>query len=130
MEIEVQKSSTNSLPLKDKTWNEQLANTNGHLISDNQSLLNATRTFYQRLYDNQPIDGTIANDFLDDTQERLQNTDDCLTKPYHRTRTAPYFSSDGTWKTPGHDGVSVEFYLRCWNIIGAAFTEVISDIHT
>ena len=33
-------------------------------------------------------------------------------------------------KTPGPDGLSVEFYLRCWNIIGADFTEVISDIHT
>ena len=32
-------------------------------------------------------------------------------------------------KTRGPDGLRVEFYPRCWNIIGADFTEVISDIH-
>jgi len=109
---------------KDRTWIKQLANTNGDLISDNQSLLNATRTFYQQLYDNQPIDGTIANDFLDDTQEPLQNTDDSLTKPITEPELHHTIQQMAIGKTPGPDGLSVEFYLRCWNIIGTDFTKV------
>jgi len=32
-------------------------------------------------------------------------------------------------KTPSPGGLSAEFYLRCWDIIGSKFLEVINEMH-
>jgi len=34
-----------------------------------------------------------------------------------------------TGKTPGPDGIAIEFYRKCWHIIGDDFTQVLNEIH-
>jgi len=54
----------------------------------------------------------------------LQNGED-LTKPITKTELLWVIKQMATGKTPGPDGIAIEFYRKCWHIIGDDFTQVL-----
>jgi len=92
--------------------------------------LNTTFEFFSELFKEKPNFPQLAKKFLKGITpiEDLQNSED-LTKPITKTELFWIIKQMATGKTPGPDGIAIEFYRKCWHIIGDDFTQVLNEMH-
>ena len=92
--------------------------------------MNTAFEFFSELFKEKPHYPQLAKKFLKGITpiEDLQNNED-LTKPITKTELFWIIKQMATGKTPGPDGIAIEFYHKCWHIIGDDFTQVLNEIH-
>ena len=92
--------------------------------------MNTTFEFFSELFKQKPHYPQLAKKFLKGITpiEDLQNNED-LIKPITKTELFWIIKQMATGKTPGPDGIAIEFYHKCWHIMGDDFTQVLNEIH-
>lgn len=102
--------------------NTQALDDEGVLTSDPRKILDLTRAFYANLYSSEP-GGLVSLDDLDwqslDLPRISQAQHDKLERPYSEKELYSALQKLNKGKTPGTDGISVDFYLRFWHWIKA-----------
>ena len=110
-----------------------LANAQGNIVTDKEELLEVAHEFYQRLYNANPTDQSAIDHFLQYTPRRSPADDqetDQFQKPFTEAEVHEIVKRMPHGKTPGPDGISAEFYKKCWHVIGQDLTETINAMHT
>jgi len=108
---------------------QQLVDSNGNLYWNKTTVLNIAHSFYQQLHKECAVDSLSSDFFLSKITRRIELHDDELTSPIAQHELYNAVKQMALGKTPGPGGLSAEFYLRCWDIIGSKFLEVINEMH-
>ena len=102
-----------------------LTKNNLDTITETQDIITETHTFYTELYTAQETESTKFNDFLNITTPILTQHD-CNTCEGHITenelQTALQAMENN--KSPGLDGLSINFYKHFWPILGHELTHI------
>ena len=115
---------------REKAYIYQLENDQNQIVSTTPEILNTTFEFFSELFKEKPNYPQLAKKILKGITpiEDLQNSED-LTKLITKTELFWIIKKMATGKTPGPDGIAIEFYCKCWHIIGDDFTQVLKEIH-
>ncbi|MCP3926072.1 MAG: hypothetical protein GY714_26205, partial [Desulfobacterales bacterium] len=94
-------------------------------VHNSKDMLETVKTFYTDLFKNEPTDTARQDELLSKVDSKLSDSEreGCegqLTKNELFTALSKMKNN----KTPGLDGIPVEFYKTFWNIIGEHFTRV------
>ena len=121
---EGEKSSKYFCNLENRLWKKKSINrikdNNGNLILDQTSILNEIHDFYCNLYSNQDGDQTlhdVARDTFFNSLDIPKLNDDeknALEEPLSKPELFDVIRSIKTNKTPGYDGLPIEFYIVFW----------------
>ena len=97
----------------------------GREITDPDEILRSQRLFYKNLYTASPCDAT-QNDifFLNANLPKLDKPEqDKLENPLRSEECYNVLKECAKGKCPGSDGLSVEFYLHFWSLLGEEMTQ-------
>ena len=96
----------------------QIETDKGHILNDENDILNEIQTFYHSLYTEKDFEPRNKDLFLNDNIPKL---DDCATQKCEKEITIEECSKAlkkmKNRKTPGTDGFTVEFYKMFWTSI-------------
>ena len=108
-----------------------MTNDDGQLICDNEAILDKIKDFYQRLYSSSLDEETSfkINDYIDGANnlprlsemEKLSCEDNLTLEECFEV--LKYFKNN---KSPGCDGLSIEFYKTFWQEIGPKLVETLN----
>ena len=98
----------------------QVINRDGLRITHFNDILSEIKTFYSRLYSSNQNDGVQIDDFIGSVDmPRLSDVDkDSCDGLISNTEALNSLKSMPKNKTPGNDGLSVEFYIKFWPLLG------------
>jgi len=113
-----------------QTYIAKLKNEQDNLTATKEELLETVKTFYSELFQATPSDPEKTKTFSNETTRVLEPKDDAIIKPITETELLFTIKQMALGKTPGPDGIGLEFYRKCWNITAKDFTQVINDIHS
>ena len=108
---------------KKKSSVRKIITSDGKLTNNPKTIMNELESFYADLYDDSsyyPSDSAIST-FLDNSVESPSLTDDLRKVCEGKLGYNECYSVLGTFpknKTPGNDGLTIEFYLAFWPLIG------------
>jgi len=105
-----------------------IANAQGQLFANKEAILHETQRYFQSLYQNQTTQPEAQTTFLQLINQRLDPADNELMKPITKELHCT-ISQLATGKSPGPDGITVEFYKKNWTLIAQQFTDAINEIH-
>ena len=92
-------------------------NENNKILTDQNDILRASKTFYSKLYSKQQS-GTSQCNFFDDAMDKLNETDKLTCEgtltEYECANALKEMKNN---KSPGSDGITTEFYKIFWNDI-------------
>jgi hypothetical protein len=106
-----------------------LRNSHGDIISDQHNLEQICYKYYKNLYSDlgQTPQPDLANDILNLLQPNLTPTMNATLGRRLITQELDQAArSMASEKTPGVDGISVEFYTHFWTLIGDEFTKMVN----
>lgn len=111
-----------------ESWISAIKNNLGNIVSGIDEICSVWRSFYERLFTAEPTDFQVSSSLLSNIDATLSEnqallcdgllTSDevlCALKGMARNR------------SPGSDGLPVEFYLRFWDVIGSDLTDVFNE---
>ena len=113
-----------------QTYIDKLKNKQDNFTISKEELLQTVKTFYSELFQATPSDPEKTKTFSNETTRVLEPKDDAIIKPITETELLFTIKQMALGKTPGPDGIGLEFYRKYWNIIAKDFTQVINDIHS
>ena len=102
---------------------------NGPDATDDDSISHTLHAFYTDLYAKRPTDPDRQAYFLDQLSPRLTDAQALsLEQPLTTTELYKNITQMGLNKSPGCDGLPVEFYLTFWHVIAPTMTALANNI--
>ena len=104
---------------------DSLTSTQGEVLTEPEDILNEQVKFYTELYTDEGVDASAQDILLDNIDKKLPTS--CINKCEgllsieEATKAIKTFKNN---KSPGHDGLSAEFYKTFWDILGPDFIAV------
>ena len=99
---------------------------NSTVISD-QTILRECREFYRKLYSAEPVDIASQDWLLDQLDKSLASGDQAKCEGLLTlSECSEALSQMSTGKSPGADGLPVEFYRRFWSLLGHGLIDVLN----
>ena len=93
-------------------------NVNGNIITAQEEILNEQKSFYENLYDYQEQTNSTFNFFNDNSIPKLSENEKLLCEGMITARECEIAIKDmKNGKSPGSDGINVEFYKMFWHDI-------------
>ena len=115
---------------RQKTSITRLQSPVGKTLICKQDILRETQRFFQSLYRRRATHPEAQQVFLRHVNQILDPNEDDLTRPITVDEVRNTIAQAKPGKSPGPDGLSIEFYKSNWNVIAQEFTDVINEIHT
>ena len=112
-----------------QTLISSLKNSHGQILSDKEEILLEVQHYYQALYESKPTQLDAQHFFLQFIPQSLDPHSSNLMLPISSDELFVTISQMANGKSPGPDGLTVEFYKNSWDIIGREFTNIINEIH-
>ena len=101
----------------------------GHELKSYESIQRYVKAFYANLYSLAEGSSRLQNKFLSHIDCKLDEDDrKMLSKSFSKAEVEKCIKSFNKNKTPGIDGLPIEFYCDNWEIIGNDFMEVVNYI--
>lgn len=112
-----------------KTFIDELRLEDGTILTAQNDILAAIYTYYSALYEA----GETREDLYDDlfvplTSKITHEDNNNISSPFNKKDILELIRHSPTKKSPGPDGLPVEFYKRYWNIIGDKITEIVNEV--
>ena len=101
----------------------------GVITTDPYRILSEQKKFYQNLYQTKATDSDCVKSFLNDlnipqlSQEQKQSCEGGITAE-ECSEILETFQNN---KSPGNDGIPIEFYKKCWNLICEPFINCVNE---
>lgn len=114
-----------------KTFIAYLRAEDDRLMSDQKEMLNEVYRFYSTLYADVPFNPTSTSDLLQNIGlNNAVNDEDntALSSEVTCEEVFDIIKSSPKLKSPGPDGLSIEFYRKFWSIIGSTFTDMVNEM--
>ena len=107
----------------------KLKNKNGELKTEDKEILKIAKDFYSDLYKKAKTNEQEQEIFLKKYEKKISNNwHPNLTKPFEEKELFQALKSMEENKSPGKDGIPMEFCLTFWHLIKKDFTELINNI--
>ena len=102
---------------------------NGHIYTDNESIIRIATNFYKRLYTSEKVNEKVQHNLLRNIKTKLSKDQKSnLDKPITREEVFDAIKKLPTVKSPSLDGFPVEFYKRYWGKIGDLFLAYLCEV--
>ena len=109
---------------KSKTVKSVSCNNTSYTKSDD--ILSCFKSFYENLYENEPVDTSLNDLFLNDLPH-IDNTDNLfLERPIEKIEILQALKDMQPNKSPGSDGLSSSFYLKFFHLFGDTLCKLIN----
>lgn len=95
-------------------------------MTNTKDILMVVEEFYEVLYKEKNIDEEIINEVLD-LVEKTVKEEELLSKDFNRSEITECLKSFKRGKSPGADGLPLEFYETFWDILVEDLLEVFND---
>ena len=115
---------------RQKTSITRLQSPEGKTLICKQEILRETQRFFQSLYRCRTTHPEAQQVFLRHVTQILDPNENDLTRPITVDEVRNTIAQVKPGRSPGPDGLSIEFYKSNWNVIAQEFTDVINEIHT
>ena len=102
----------------------------GESLISRREILQETQRFFQALYQRRPTCQEAQNVFLRHITQTLDPQDNDLTRSITKDEIHSTISQFKPGKSPGPDGLTIEFYKSNWTIIAQDLTDVFNEIHS
>lgn len=97
--------------------------------SSTSGKLNKVKSFYDDLFNKKKIDESLAEFFIQNLDKKLnKNEQEFLTQDFSLEEILTVIKSFDSSKTPGNDGLLVEFYKCFWEILKEVFLQIIERV--
>lgn len=108
---------------------KHLINSGGKCVSDTMSILETEVEFFQELYQNENVNDAKQKDIFKLIQKKL-NEEEVIECDRNITveELTKSLNNMPRNKSPGFDGLTVEFYCKFWNKLNKIFSEIVSEI--
>lgn len=107
----------------------ELLNSKGETISDTMGILKTQAEFYENLYSEQKVDSDAQNTLFENISCQITNQEkDLCDNDINLSHLTETLNNMNKNKSPGIDGLTVEFYVKFWKLLGPLLTEVVSEI--
>ena len=107
----------------------KLKNKNGEIKTEDKEILKIAKEFYSDLYKKAQTNEQEQEIFLNKYNKKISNDwHPNLIKPFEENELFQALKSMEENKSPGKDGIPMEFYLNFWSIIKKDFKELINHI--
>ena len=114
---------------KQNTNITELIDSDGNTQVSPQQIMNTCRDFYEALYKQKSTNYGTQKMFLNKISKKLKPSQQTeLTTKICREEVEKAITSTKTGKTPGPDGLSIEFYKESWHIIGSDLIEAYQNL--
>ena len=111
-----------------KTYIETLQNDSSQLLNTPREKLETAKRFYEKLYSSTVIDETMLDQFLQHVPTIVTaDHNELLCAPVTKSEIHNAISEMKSGKTPGPDGIGIEFYEKFWHVIGDQVTVVMNE---
>ena len=105
-----------------------LRGSDGSLITDKDGLCDAFRSFYVDLFSSTPCDPVARNALLSHVSSSLSPGSSALCDgPLSQEECFTALKGMARGKTPGCDGLPMEFYLKFWSVLGSDLVMVLNS---
>ena len=106
-----------------------LKNKNGEVKSENEEILKIAKDYYTELYKKAQTNQDEQEIFLNKYEKEISNDwHPKLTKTFEEKEIFQALKSMEENKSPGKDGIPMEFYITFWQILKKDFTELLNYI--
>lgn len=105
-----------------------LQDSTGHVLTSLKDIQKETHNFYSNLFQSEPIDHDIAHDFLSSLPKLPDHISKSLENPITKDECLTALKKMKNNKSPGADGLTKEFYLKVFSVIGEQFIQVLNHI--
>ena len=113
---------------KKSTTITELVSANGDIITSQEEILQESHHFYQNLYTKEPTCSKSQEKLLKNLNRKLSSTQKArLDKDFSKEELFSALLKLKAKKSPGIDGLPMEFYVIFWPIIGDEFTELVKS---
>lgn len=100
----------------------------GGVVTFAEGTTEVAAKFYEALFAEQPVDDPLAEPFLASLEGQLSwAQQEALEAPLSLWELQGVLKSMGRNKFPGADGLTVEFYLAFWEVLGEGLLEVLRE---
>jgi len=106
----------------------RLQSPEGKPLISKQDILTETQRFFQSLYRCRPTRPEAQSAFFHHINQVLDPLDDELTRPFTAEEIRTTIQQAKSGKSPGPDGITIEFYKLNWSIIAQDLTDVFNEI--
>ena len=111
-------------------WCAAIRNDEGQIVSDINQILEAWKSFYSKLFHADPPDLEAQDDVLNHLTMFLSSDKMHLCEgPITVEEALVTLKGMARRKTPGSDGLSAEFFLKFWNVLGSDLVQVLNTSH-
>ena len=107
-----------------------LKTSEGTYVDKDNEILSTAKDFYTKLYKNRSASKLAINAFFDSTVPEKQLNEEFMEKSEGEFTISECQSAINKMKknkSPGLDGISVEFYQKFWPLIGNLMLDVFND---
>lgn len=101
-------------------------NHNNHSYTSSRDILTCFKSFYENLYDEEPVDSSLNSLFLENLPQVDISDNEYLKKKISKTEILTALKDMKPHKSPGSDGLSCSFYLKFFNLLGDTLCDVIN----
>ena len=106
-----------------------MQNDSSQILNKPKEKLEIAQRFYEKLHSLTVIDETLQNQFLQHVPTIVTaDHNELLCAPVTKSEIHNAVSEMKSGKTPGPDGIGIEFYKKFWHVIGDQFTVVMNEI--
>ena len=107
-----------------------LRTNDGSIVSHNDDLCRVFSSFYEALFTAEATDPAIANSLLSNVSSTLPSTQaDLCDGPLSFDERFAALNGMGRGKSPGSDGLPMEFYVKFWPILGTDLVNVLNSCY-
>ncbi len=104
-----------------------IKNEHGHIIKDSKGILQRLASFYYNLFSSEPCTAKDQEILLSSISLKLSDSQkSSLEDFFTKEELHAALSSMKSCKSPGNDGLPMEFYVSFWDIIGNDFTDLVN----
>ena len=105
----------------------KLTNDQGVTVTSNDDIVHVCKTYYSKLYNHEPIDGSLSNYFFEDLRPLTPDASSSCEGLITLEECWEAIKSMSCLKSPGLDGLPKEFYVFAFKYIGKSFVEMVNN---
>lgn len=108
---------------------KEVLNTKGEIISDTLGILETQVAFYENLYSEERIELSAQEMLFENISNKITTEEKELCETdIHLTHLTESLKDMNKNKSPGLDGLTVEFYCKFWKLLGPLLAEIVNEI--